>query len=161
MLPLLSGPVTKAGVEQAVHFRVPPGTTSARVEYLATGHGGIKEVGCIGPADEFCERAHTLTADGAIVGAKRVMWRDDCDKLCTLVKGGPFGEYCKENPCGAPQSVQAPRANWCPGSITKPLVLEPPAFATPGNHTFGLTIDKIADGAMWRVSAKVFAYGSE
>jgi hypothetical protein len=67
---------------------------------------------------------HTLTADGTAFVAAKKMWRTDCKNLCTLTKGGPFGDYCKENPCGAPESVRAPRANWCPGSETAPLTAE-------------------------------------
>jgi hypothetical protein len=159
VVPLLYTSLTKGGAEQAFPFRLPDGTKHARLEYLASGHGGAQaDMACIGPADEFCERRHTLTADGAPILAAKPLWRSDCDKLCTIVKGGPFGSYCKENPCGAPSSVRAPRANWCPGSVTPALTFEPERFAAPGDHTLGITIDTIADKASWRVSAKVYAY---
>ena len=161
VLPLVYDSDTKA-TERVVDFSLPEGTSHARVEYLATGHGGGDGgLDCIGPAEEFCARTHTLTADGAAFVDAKKLWRTNCAKLCTLTKGGPFGEYCKENPCGAPQSVRAPRANWCPGSETAPIVAEPEAFATPGPHRLGIAVNKVADGGQWRVSAKVFAYASE
>ena len=162
VVPLVYDSDTKGGTPRPFPFTLPAATTSARVEYLATGHGGGKgDSDCIGPAEEFCGRTHTLRADGTAILTDKELWRDDCEKLCTTTQGGPFGSYCKENPCGAPQSVAAPRANWCPGSQTPPLALDAVPFATPGPHTFELAVNKIADGGSWRISAKVFAYGSE
>lgn len=160
VVPLVYTSLTKGGVEQPYAFSLPEGTAYTRLEYLASGHGGGRGelIVCIGPADEFCERKHTLRADDAVVLKEKPLWRQDCDKLCTVTAGGPFKSYCKENPCGAPESVRAPRANWCPGSTTNPIVLEPEAFAKPGDHTLGVTVDTIAEGGSWRVSAKVFAY---
>lgn len=161
VLPLVYDSETKGATPRPFAFTLPEGTASARVEYLATGHGGGKgDVACIGPAEEFCLRTHTLRADGVALVTDKELWRDDCDKLCTTTKGGPFGSYCKENPCGAPQSVAAPRANWCPGSETPPLALEAAPFATPGPHTFELAVNKSAEGGSWRISAKVFAYAA-
>lgn len=157
VIPLHHGVVTEGGVAKTFPFTLPEGTTSARIDYFATGHGGGTDRACIGPADEFCERTHALTLDGAKL-ADLALWRDDCDKLCTVVPGGPGGRsYCKENPCGSPQSVRAPRANWCPGSLTPAKTFDLPS-PTPGSHTFGFTIDTIAKGGSWRGSAKVFAY---
>lgn len=161
VLPLLYDSDTKSA-ERVFDFTLPEGTTNARLEYLATGHGGGEGgIACIGPAEEFCKRTHTLKADDAELVAEKALWRTNCDDLCTLTKGGPFGEYCKENPCGAPESVRAPRANWCPGSETPPLTAEPSAFATPGPHRLGVTVKDVAEGGQWRISAKVFAYGAE
>ena len=130
VLPLVYDDQTKSAVVRSFPFTLPAGTTSARVEYLATGHGGATaDFDCIGPADEFCRRTHSLNADGAAFLAKKVLWRDDCDKLCTTTTGGPFKSYCLENPCGSPDSVRASRANWCPGSETPPLVFEPAQLA--------------------------------
>lgn len=157
VIPLHYGSVTEGGVAKTFAFTLPEGTTSARIDYVATGHGGGTDRACLGPADEFCERIHTLTLDGAKL-AEIDMWRDDCDKLCTTTPGGPGGRsYCKENPCGAAQSVRAPRANWCPGSVS-PMKSYDLASATPGAHTFAFTIDAIASGGSWRGSARVVAY---
>lgn len=161
VVPLVYDSDTKGGTPRPFPFTLPEGTASARVEYLATGHGGGKgDIACIGPAEEFCARTHTLRADGTAILTDKELWRDDCDTLCTTTKGGPFSSYCKENPCGAPQSVAAPRANWCPGSQTPPIALDAAPFATPGAHTFELAVNKTAEGGLWRISAKVFAYGS-
>ncbi len=159
VLPLVYDDKTPGGAPRSLPFTLPPGTTSARVEYLATGHGGGNDLGCIGPAEEFCERTHTISVDGVAVVNKKKLWRTDCESFCTLTKGGPFGEYCRENPCGAPGSVRAPRANWCPGTETAPIVLEPEQLTTAGEHTVDLTISRVAEGGKWQISVKVFAYG--
>ena len=145
-----------SGQQQSFPFTLPPNTTSTTIEYRVTGHGGASDTSaaCIGPADEFCKRTHNVFVDGNKIDG-RVPWRQDCQKLCTTTDGGPFGSYCAENPCGAPQSVQAPRANWCPGSETPPFTYQP-ALA-PGDHTFAFTISSIM--GQWRVSSTVYAFG--
>jgi hypothetical protein len=159
VIPLHHGSLTTPDANKTFPFTLPPGTTKARIEYTATGHGGgAADDACIGPAEEFCRRKHVLSLDGAVLETLDP-WRTDCKTLCTLVDGGPFGnKYCKENPCGAIGSVRAPRANWCPGSVTPAKSFEPPTLTSPGPHTLGLAIDKIADQGSWLVSAKVFAY---
>jgi hypothetical protein len=143
-------------------FETPAGTTSARIEYRATGHGqgAGTAPACIGPAEEFCHRTHTLTLDGAALGTLDP-WRTDCAKLCTQTAntaGNGITTYCKENPCGALQSVRAPRANWCPGSVTPPFVLEGDALVAPGPHELSLAIDALAAGGNWLISATFFAF---
>jgi hypothetical protein len=64
-----------------------------------------------------------------------------------------------ENPCGAIQSVQASRANWCPGSLTPPFQWESQAPASPGEHTFSWAIGTVAEGGVWRLSAHYLAFG--
>jgi len=160
VLPLFDGSVGDTATWEPLRFELPEGTVRAKVEYRTTGHGGARDTSCIGPAEEFCERTHRLTADGASL-ASVVPWRDDCESLCTLEQGGPFGstlEYCKENPCGAISSVRAPRANWCPGSITPPMTLEPSRWNTPGPHEFRFQVYGIKPGGSWRTSVVVFAY---
>ena len=160
VVPLVYDNATKGATVRSFPFTLPAGTKSARLEYLATGHGGgAPDLACIGPADEFCTRAHTLRADGVAFLVKASLWRADCETLCTMTKGGPVGSYCLENPCGAPESVRAPRANWCPGSETPPLLFEPPELASPGLHTVDISIDKIADAGTWELSLKVLAFG--
>ena len=160
--PLLNFSHTKDTVQADVPFTIPPGTTDARIEYRVTGHGGGLAPGnklypgCIGPAEEFCKRTHHLFLDGA-EGATMQPWRTDCDQLCTIMHSPMFANYCGENPCGAIQSVKAPRANWCPGSLTPPIVFQPTSIATPGMHTFHHVIDGVADGGQWRVSALLIA----
>jgi hypothetical protein len=143
-------------------FSVPEGTVSSRVEYRVTGHGGgTGGLGCVGPAEEFCDRIHTVRFDGAPF-AEFHPWRTDCGALCTLAhydnpNGGGF-DYCLENPCGAIQSVQAPRANWCPGDVSPPIAFEPALY--PGEHTMDWSVNAIAEGGSWRTSVTYFAFGS-
>ncbi len=142
-----------------VEFELPAGTKSARIDYRVTGHGGPNtDTGCIGPAEEFCKRTHKLFADG--VERDNVQpWRSDCKTLCTKASDPMFQTYCAENPCGAVQSVEAPRANWCPGSLTPPISFAAEEHQKPGKHSFRYEISRLKDGGSWRTSAVVFAYG--
>jgi Peptide-N-glycosidase F, C terminal len=164
-IPLYYGSVTAGQVVSDVTLTVPQGATSSRLEYRVTGHGGTTGDGgvlpsCTGPADEFCRRLHHVYLDHQEI-EQITPWRSNCDTLCALTDGGPFGagQYCQQNPCGAPSSVVASRANWCPGSVTPPLSWTPAALSSPGAHTFGFAVDGIAAGATWRVSAVAFVYG--
>ena len=69
-------------------------------------------------------------------------------------------DYCAENPAARSTAFEAPRANWCPGSMTPPFVWETlPALAVAGPHTFSFQILDIAPGGTWMASAIYFAYG--
>jgi hypothetical protein len=145
-------------------FTVPEGTGSARLEYRTTGHGGTEvpdDTACIGPAEEFCQRTHALSLDGALLG-ELLPWRTDCAALCTLTPyegdSPPIAQYCAENPTGLPASVRAPRANWCPGSVTPPFVFESPELAVPGDHELSIALDTIAGGGLWTTSATYVAF---
>ena len=85
---------------------------------------------------------YRATFDDALAGRNR----SDCAELCTLTENtaelGPT-QYCAENPCGAVDSVRASRANWCPGSMTGPLLIEEPALAQPGQHTVDRRIPEL------------------
>jgi hypothetical protein len=145
-------------------FVVPAGALAGRIEYRASGHGqGVRDPGCVGPADEFCTRHHLIRVDGIEVAATDPH-RDDCQTLCTLAHDGTADkgfDYCAENPCGAIASVRAPRANWCPGSMTAPQIWDAfAAFAAPGPHTFSTEIANIGQGGSWLVSATYYAYSS-
>jgi hypothetical protein len=164
VIPLYYASVTSGETIADIPFTMPPGTTSSRLEYRVTGHGGATDpsTSCIGPAEEFCKRTHHVYLDDQPI-EQVTPWRSNCTKLCTLADGGPFGgagQYCEQNPCGAPQSVNASRANWCPGSETPPLSWTPAALSTPGAHTFKFAIDSIYMGGDWRVSAVAYAYGN-
>lgn len=159
VLPLVLEAQTE--VEAApVEFEVPEGTGSARLDYRVTGHGGVSDVGCIGPAEEFCQRTHELRLDGALL-EELLPWRSDCAELCTVtqndVQAGP-ATYCAENPCGSPSSVRAPRANWCPGSVTPPFAIENSRLTAPGAHELTRTIQGLREGGQWHVSATYFAF---
>jgi len=140
-------------------FEVPSGVGSARIEYRATGHGAAFALGCIGPAEEFCRRTHELRLDGELL-AELQPWRE-CTGYCTLTANdsgqGPR-QFCAENPCADPNSARAPRANWCPGSMTDAFVLEAPALVVSGEHELTRNIAELAPSGVWTVSATYFAF---
>lgn len=161
VLPLFDGSQGATGDPPVAKVTVPAGTVSTRIEYRATGHGGGKgDSACFGPAEEFCTRTHHVMLDGAELQAGLQPARDNCDKLCTrktyTSPSGATREYCFENPCGAINSVEAPRANWCPGSLTPPFTWTPEL--APGPHEVTYKIDNIAAGGTWRLSAILFAF---
>ncbi len=158
-LPLFHGDVDAGASTRTIAFDLPEGTTAARIDYLVSGHGGGPvDADCIGPADEFCRREHTLRFDRVELGTF-VPWRDDCVELCTLVEGRWQWTYCAENPCGSIASVRAPRANWCPGAAVVPTAIDLADLATPGPHTFELSIAEIGEGGVWRTMVTAYAYG--
>jgi hypothetical protein len=173
VIPIYAGSVSAMDVPPVVSFTVPSGTTRGRFEYRTSGHGGGDPgIGCIGPAEEFCDRQHQIFFDGALVKTIET-WRDDCASLCTPAHYGSAVDgfdYCLENPCGAPGSVRASRANWCPGSMTPPFVWEDvPALSTPGPHTWSFGVIPIVPlsgwkgpalpGGNWQGSAIYYAFG--
>jgi hypothetical protein len=162
MIPLFDGVQTTKTSPKPIHFKVPAGTKSARIEYRVTGHGGaMSDPGCIGPAEEFCNRTHTVFVDDQQL-AVTYPWRMSCGAFCTIAhQDGANGgfDYCKENPCGDPNSVRAPRANWCPSSLTPPFTWDAPALHQEGDHTFSWTISDVVTGGEWRISATYFALG--
>lgn len=139
---------------------VPEGATHAKLEVRSTGHGGGPMDGaCIGHADEFCKRTHTVWIGGRQVDS--VMPWVECADNCTVVDDDPDAPfaYCAENPCANHASARAPRANWCPGQVTPPHVVEHPFLRSPGEQEVSWRISRIADGGSWRMSAIYFAYG--
>ena len=158
VVPLVLAAQTEAEATP-VSFEAPEGVGSARLEYRVTGHGAVFSPGCLGPAEEFCQRAHELRLDGELL-QELSPWRD-CSEMCTLTANdsgyGPTS-YCKQNPCADPSSARAPRANWCPGSLTAPFVLEAPALEMPGEHELTRSIHELAPGGTWLVSATYFAF---
>lgn len=131
------------------------------IVYRVTGHGGGEPtIGCIGPAEEFCHRDHEIDVDGAPFAAPDP-WRSDCELGCTDARYEPWDlTYCAENPCGLPASVRAPRANWCPGSVTEPFYLQGDALSVPGPHTLSFRVPDLAEGGLWQTSATFVAYGN-
>jgi hypothetical protein len=161
VVPLFFG-FEQSATPDTIVFEVPRGTRSSRIEYRATGHGGgPRDLSCLGPAEEFCLRTHTLSVDGAVLSTLQP-WRDDCELGCTLTSYQSdtlsIDNYCAENPCGNVESVRAPRAGWCPGSITPPFVFEDPSLTEPGQHELSLAIDRVAEGGSWLLSGVYFAY---
>jgi Peptide-N-glycosidase F, C terminal len=163
--PLFNLSQEAASPPPVAQIEVPAGTVSSRIEYRATGHGGAMDTSksCIGPAEEFCKRTHHVLLDGNELMPGLIPWRTDCTTLCTPATfkfpAGNTIDYCMENPCGATSSVKAPRANWCPGSLTPPLTWDGPTDAG-GTHALTYTIDGEYPGGVWRLSAVYFAFGN-
>jgi hypothetical protein len=163
VVPLVFGNQT-AAEPAPLSFTVPEGTTRGRLEYRTTGHGGVMvpdDAACIGPAEEFCQRTHSISLDGEVL-EELLPWRTGCGTLCTITAyegtAIPITNYCAENPTGLPDSVRAPRANWCPGSVTPPYVFDHAELAVPGEHELGIALDVLAEGGVWVQSATYFAY---
>jgi hypothetical protein len=156
--PLVNLSLTTDTNLQPVPFSIPDGARSAYIEYRTTGHGG-GEAGrdCIGPAEEFCQRDHTVFIDEEPFWFARP-WRDSCEEFCTLQNNGRI-EFCLQNPCGSIASVRAPRANWCPGDVTPPEEIWLEADQLSGEHTFRFEVANLAPGGSWRTSATLFVYG--
>lgn len=158
VVPLFYGEVTTADALHA-SFTTPPGTRSAYLEYRTTGHGqATGDASCSGPAEEFCRRSHTLELDGAVLETF-TPWRT-CADHCTLAtsEGDAGFSYCEQNPCGDIASVKAPRANWCPGSESLPIVVADPVLAVPGVHDLSWQVANVASGGNVRVSITYFAF---
>jgi hypothetical protein len=162
VVPVFNGSVTPDGEPASGAVDVPEGTTASRFEYRVTGHGGGDPgVGCIGPAEEFCQRSHVIFVDDVDVDFTGA-WRDDCDTLCTVDHYGDDVtgfDYCAENPTGNMDSVRAPRANWCPGSVTPPFEWDFDSLRVPGSHELRAEVSLILPGGSWRTSMTYFAYG--
>jgi hypothetical protein len=130
------------------------------LQVRTTGHGGPNsDADCFGPAEEFCRREHRLIIDDD-VDFTFVPLREDCDDLCTrttsTIPGGGTIEHCAENPTGAISSVEAPRANWCPGSVTPPFDVEfGSANGAAAPHDVSWTVERIAAGGSWLTSVAV------
>jgi hypothetical protein len=155
VIPLINLSQGASGTPPIAAFDVPENATSSRIEYRATGHGGATDPKCSGPAEEFCKRTHHVLLDGVELQPGLVPWRNDCFHNCTLAHYETF-DYCIENPCGDINSVEAARANWCPGTLTLPITWEP--TLSPGSHQFTYAIDGIADGGSWRLSTVAFLF---
>ena len=160
-IPLFAGDVGADTPAPKIGFTLPEGTVKTGFSYRVSGHGGADDpsVDCIGPAEEFCKREHTVLLDGVEL-FKGKAWRSDCTDFCTLAKGfanNPDQSYCMENPCGAIQSVNAPRANWCPSAVVHPY--EGATALAAGDHEFSFVIDNMYPGGSWTVSAVMYAYG--
>lgn len=159
VVPLFYGDLTTIRGASAP-FTTPSGTRSAYLEYRTTGHGQAAgdTLHCSGPAEEFCKREHTIELDGTPL--KTFTPWQSCAKNCSLISDADAGfSYCAENPLGDVASVKAPRANWCPGTESAPIILDSPALAVPGDHELSWRVSEIADGGSVRVSVTYYAFG--
>lgn len=55
--------------------------------------------------------------------------------------------------------MRASRANWCPGRVTPPYLLQGLAIDAPGAHDLSFRVPELAEGGSWKVSATFVAYG--
>jgi len=158
---LFEGNVTNAASLQRFDVDMPAGATSAALHYVTSGHGGgAADADCIGHADEFCERVHQVTFNGRDLNTF-IPWRTDCGDFCTLETYTGFGQpmqYCAENPCGSVQSVQAPRANWCPGDDVHPFIFDDLPL-DEGTYEATFEVRNIADGGSWGTWFGLYVYG--
>jgi len=157
VVPLFYGDLT-VSEPLDVSFTAPEGTRRAYLEYRTTGHGAVPTlpVECAGPAEEFCKRVHTVKLDGTTL--KSFAPFRSCASECTIATTAGGMDYCAQNPCGAIASVRAPRANWCPGSETAPIVLEAPELSAEGSHVITLQVSEIAKGGSVRASLIYYAF---
>jgi hypothetical protein len=157
-VPLFNGSLDPKKLRFDAPFTLPVGTKKMRIDLRATGHGQGTDPLCFGPAEEFCDRPHRVSIDDKMLPTLS-LYRDDCAKLCTHVTDDQLGEHCKENPFGLIESVEAPRAGWCPGSLVDPHSFEFPATGGSKAHTFSYWLEQIAEGGSIRASAVLYAYG--
>jgi GLPGLI family protein len=112
-----------------VSFKLEKPMKHAQLRYIATGHGGWEN------GDEFVPKKNTLFLDGKETFSF-TPWRQDC------------GSYRLSNPASGnfPNGLSSSdysRANWCPGTVTNPILIDLGDLEA-GTHTLQL---KIPQGA--------------
>ncbi len=134
---------------------VPPEAAGARLRYRTTGHGASGALVC----EEFCYKLNEVRVDG-VARLSFGPWRADCSALCAAAPSCSTVALCTvDNPWGAPCSVYAPRAGWCPGDRVAPNELDAGAFLPPGDHTIDFTIPMADPAGSWLVSLDAVLYG--
>lgn len=116
----------------------PAGSTSARVDFYATGHGAA---GARGICDSFCPKVNEFWIDGVSVHSE-VPWStcvDNCASKVTSARyacvGRTFDYLCADNPTACPPSATYDRAGWCPGrKVALRSFTLPPALLTQASH---------------------------
>ena len=109
-----------------VTFTVSTDAVSARLRYIATGHGGWDE------GDEFVPKQNTILIDGK-VAFTYTPWRQDC------------GCYRDLNPVSGNfwnglSSSDFSRSGWCPGTATQPVYFDMAPWADGKEHTLTVAI---------------------
>lgn len=112
-----------------VSFQLEQPLKHAQLRFITTGHGGWEN------GDEFVPKKNTLFLDGKETFSF-TPWRQDC------------GSYRLSNPASGnfPNGLSSSdysRANWCPGTVTNPVLIDLGDLAA-GTHTLQL---KIPQGA--------------
>ena len=110
----------------SVSFSIPDNAPSARLRYIATGHGGW------GGGDEFVPKTNTILIDGK-PAFSYTPWRQDC------------GCYRDLNPVSGNfwnglSSSDFSRSGWCPGTATQPVYFDISPWADGKTHTLTVAI---------------------
>lgn len=109
-----------------VEFSIPAAATSARLQYISTGHGGWDG------GDEFVAKPNTILIDGTPAFIY-TPWRQDC------------GCYRDLNPVSGNfwnglSSSDYSRSGWCPGTATQPIYFDLGGWADGKRHTLTVAI---------------------
>jgi hypothetical protein len=108
-----------------VTVNIPEGVKNIRLRFLTTGHGGW------GGGDEFNPKQNEIFVDGKRV-YHFIPWRTDCATYrLSNPASGNFGNGLS--------SSDLSRSNWCPGTLTSPVIISLPDI-TPGPHTIEVAI---------------------
>jgi len=113
----------------SVTFTLDKDIKNAKLRYITTGHGGWSN------GDEFVPKKNTIVLNGK-EAFSFVPWRQDC------------GSYRLYNPASGNfenglSSSDYSRSNWCPGTLTNPIMIEL-GDLKKGTHTI---VVKIPQGA--------------
>lgn len=108
-----------------VTFRLKEPLKKARLRYISTGHGGWEN------GDEFLPKSNTISLNGKQM-MRFIPWRQDC------------GSYRLMNPVSGNfenglSSSDYSRSNWCPGTVTNPIMIELGDLEA-GEHTIQIQI---------------------
>jgi len=108
-----------------VTFTLDKEVKNAMLRYITTGHGGWEN------GDEFVPKTNSILLDQTEV-FKFIPWKQDC------------GSYRTYNPVSGNfdnglSSSDYSRANWCPGTLTSPMMLAL-GDLKPGTHTITIKI---------------------
>ena len=124
-----------------VSFEIPEGLSNVQLSYITTGHGGW------GNGDEFVPKKNTILVDEKEVFSF-TPWRTDC------------GSYRLSNPASGNfnnglSSSDLSRSNWCPGTVTNPILIDLGNLAA-GKHSMRIKIPQGASEgtsfSSWNVS---------
>lgn len=124
-----------------VSFKLDKAMKNCKLRYITTGHGGWEN------GDEFVPKKNTIFLDGKETFSF-TPWRQDC------------GSYRLSNPASGnfPNGLSSSdysRANWCPGTVTNPILIDLGNLES-GSHTLQIKIPQgLPEGSSfssWNVS---------
>jgi hypothetical protein len=126
-----------------VNLDFPATAVSGSLRTIITGHGGISGSNCA----EFCRKWLKYKFNGTDVLTKYI-WNDGCGSNWLAPQSGTWVYN---------------RANWCPGNLVEPWVVDLPSSITPGS-SFTADIDfepftASEAGASYKMSTYAIYYG--